>query len=923
MDLRERVTQLLENKGGNYILPFFWQHGEEEAVLREYMKAIKESNIDEVCVESRPHPDFAGPGWWRDMDIILNEAVKRNMRVWILDDQHFPTGYAAGAVVNADAMYCHQYLDYNTLGSWGPRKGMEIDVAAYARPQPAPPWMPPEPEGIRKFNDDRLFRVLASRILEGGAEGETVDLTGDIKGGRLIWDVPEGYWKIYIIYLTRDAKGRNDYINFLDRDSCRLLIDAVYEPHYRRYGKYFGNVIAGFFSDEPPIGNTPGYTAGDLIGKPDMPLSWSKEMEKAFTREYGDDSWRSHLNCLWSQDADTHLTARMRIAYMNAVSRLVSECFSNQLGEWCQEHGTEYIGHMLEDCDSNANLGPSMGHFFRGLSGQHMAGIDNIGGQVVPGAQDAPRRQPQMCQDDAGFYHYMLGRMGASAAAVDPKKKGRCMCENFGAYGWRLGVRTEKYLMDHFLARGVNRFVPHAFSPKAFPDPDCPPHFYAHGENPQYRAFGALMAYTNRICHLIDGGTDCAKVALLYHGESQWAGEYESNIHACRCLTENQINFLLIPSDVFAEPDLYNTSFDEKEKILRVNGTELRALVISGSQFITRAAAEFAIKAQGQGFPVIFTGRLPEGISDAVPDMSRDMTEKLSGCTVVPVKELAGQFAQFPLRTAKTESKARYLTVYHYENGGDIYLILNEDAGNEFSQWVTLPVKGSLTAYDAWDNRLLPVKTRETEEGTKVYVKLAPLEMLVLTVSGGMNVLGGRNEGREAAGGRAEDVKKPGGYSPEAVEELVHAAELTDFMVSRCEAKSYPEFFGEEKAELTEGMARLHPEFSGFYRYETKIHTDNLKSAVLRIEDAYESAEVFVNGKAVGMRTAQPYYYELGNLDGEVTLAIEVATTLERKAAAMGADVAGMGVPAPLSPAGIVGKVLLLTAPSRPDKKRR
>ena len=93
---------------------------------------------------------------------------------------------------------------------------------------------------------------------------------------------------------------------------------------------------------------------------------------------------------------------------------------------------------MLEDCDSNANLGPSMGHFFRGLSGQHMAGIDNIGGQVVPGAQDAPRRQPQMCQDDAGFYHYMLGRMGASAAAVDPKKKGRCMCENFGAYGWRL-----------------------------------------------------------------------------------------------------------------------------------------------------------------------------------------------------------------------------------------------------------------------------------------------------------------------------------------------------------------------------------------------------------------------------------------------------------------------------------------------------
>ena len=152
-----------------------------------------------------------------------------------------------------------------------------------------------------------------------------------------------------------------------------------------------------------------------------------------------------------------------------------------------------------------------------------------------------------MCQDDAGFYHYMLGRMGASMGAIDPRKKGRCMCENFGAYGWRMGVKTEKYLMDHFLARGVNRFVPHAFSPKEFPDPDCPPHFYAHGKNPQYRVFGELMAYTNRICHLLDGGKDQAAVGLLYHGESQWAGGYESNILACRALTEAQINFLILP----------------------------------------------------------------------------------------------------------------------------------------------------------------------------------------------------------------------------------------------------------------------------------------------------------------------------------------------------------------------------------------
>ena len=71
--MNKKVKDLLAGRGGNYILPFFWQHGEEEATLREYMRVIHNSNIGAVCVESRPHPDFCGPKWWQDMDAILDE----------------------------------------------------------------------------------------------------------------------------------------------------------------------------------------------------------------------------------------------------------------------------------------------------------------------------------------------------------------------------------------------------------------------------------------------------------------------------------------------------------------------------------------------------------------------------------------------------------------------------------------------------------------------------------------------------------------------------------------------------------------------------------------------------------------------------------------------------------------------------------
>ena len=68
------IARLLAGESDNHILPFFWQHGEDEATLRELMAAIDGANCKAVCVESRPHPDFCGPKWWADMDVILDEA---------------------------------------------------------------------------------------------------------------------------------------------------------------------------------------------------------------------------------------------------------------------------------------------------------------------------------------------------------------------------------------------------------------------------------------------------------------------------------------------------------------------------------------------------------------------------------------------------------------------------------------------------------------------------------------------------------------------------------------------------------------------------------------------------------------------------------------------------------------------------------
>ena len=123
-DRNERIRQLLNGNTENHILPFFWQHGEDEATLREYMAVIDNCHIKAVCVESRPHPDFVGEKWWADMDVILDEARKRQMKVWILDDSHFPTGYANGAVEQAPFSLHRQNICYQGI----PVKGKKADI---------------------------------------------------------------------------------------------------------------------------------------------------------------------------------------------------------------------------------------------------------------------------------------------------------------------------------------------------------------------------------------------------------------------------------------------------------------------------------------------------------------------------------------------------------------------------------------------------------------------------------------------------------------------------------------------------------------------------------------------------------------------------------------------------------------------------
>jgi hypothetical protein len=708
------------------------------------------------------------------------------------------------------------------------------------------------PPNHRRFDDDRPLSVSAVCFDEGGFD-KIIDLTALFAEDTLIWQKPAGLWRVYACGLSRNLGPHRGHINMMDRDSCRLLIDAVYEPHYAHYKEEFGKTIAGFFSDEPELGNGLLYPWGNLLGTP-QDLPWSRALEEELPRALGE-GWENRLFLLWEYNADPHLTAKVRCAYMDAVTRLVEGCFSRQIGDWCEKHGAEYIGHVIEDNNQHARTGSSLGHFFRGLAGQHMAGIDNIGGQVLPQGEDEPETNRSIMPRDGEFYHYLLGKLASSHAAIDPRKKGRALCEIFGAYGWREGVQLEKYLIDHFLVRGVNYFVPHAFSPKPYPDPDCPPHFYAQGHNPQYRHFGELMRYTNRLCNILSGGTRAAPVAILYHAEAEWSGgEYMLTQKPVRQLLDNQIDCDVIPADVFVERDRYQTSL---EGGLRVNAQRYKALVIPAAEWISTAVAEAATELRQNGFPVIFVDQLPQGICEG----NNELLKGLEDCTVVPLENLPAYLRSNGVYKIEINPPNKRLRYLHYQNSGDIYFFVNEGT-EDYTGSIRVPSSGTCFIYNAWYNHLEKIDSSPSDEGTTLSVCVEPRKSLAV-------VFGETGEWVIPKGAALKGIEIP----------------INGWKRSVCKSIEYPNFGSTIPVDLPDSLAEEQPEFSGYIRYETSFQLDEAKPLMLEITDAAEGVEVFVNGKSAGIQIVPPFRYALSGLvqKGENHLTIEVATTLERE----------------------------------------
>ena len=830
-----RLSDCLNNKGGNYILPFFWQHGEDDETLIREIQAIYDSGVYALCVESRTHEDFCKDGWWHTMRLILDECKKRDMKVWILDDKHFPSGFANSIIPEKYPERRMWAVTERHIDVTGPQKDAAIICD----------W--------KTSDEDTLLGIVACKRVFGSEvlTGETIDLTACEKDGMVYFDLPEGCWRIVYLLKTRSGYNRM-FINYADKltkEGGDAYIEAVYEPHFRELGDEFGKTLMGFFSDEPGFGNNSatGFRADSGVKYSHFP--YAEEVITLMNEEL-DGKAMTMLPGLWF-DSENRMASRVRLSYMNTITKLYSKYFTYRLGDWCRAHNVEYIGHVIEDDQQHTGTQNSAGHYFRALDGQDMGGIDVVLCQVVPGMTDYINTMP--CTYDIAepnMFHFTLPKLGSSHGHIQPLKKGRSMCEIYGAYGWAEGLKMMKWLTDLMLVRGINRFVPHAFTPK-FPDLDCPPHFFAQGNNPQYKKFRMLMEYMNRVCHIHDGGEHIQSVALLYHAQMRWANGDGEGAHMrvdelARYMTEHQLDYDIVSEDYLDDAVV-------KNGVMRLANEKYPCLLVPAAKSIPESILNSMKKLAAKGLPVYIAGNAP-----IVSETGEEAP--LGDVKLIAVENIEAELKNMGFADITADKPQRFLRAFHYTHGNEhTYMLTNEDIHSTVDAQLRFSAfgGGKFVWYDALENKAYADRS---EDGS-IRVSLLPYQSVFVIF------------------GDEEELPERKTLTVKEEKEL----SLT-WDIAIAEEKELPVFTpyksGVEQLFNINGRDEL-PSFAGHIRYTAaaELTKKDGRRLLLDLGDAGESVTLNVNGVHVGDRIVPPYRFDITDAAVNGTNEIEVIVT--------------------------------------------
>ena len=462
---------------------------------------------------------YLSPEYFAFFKQFVEEAKKRELKIWIVDDAGYPSGFAGGKFTSEKPELRMQAL---TISDRIPVKGGEA------------------------LNQSVGSNAVSAIAISTSGERTPVPL----KDGQISWTAParsdftvavvEHVFRTYPTRSDTNPTGQKDATqsleDYLDPAATAQYLAFTHEGYYKAIPEYFGSTILGFRGDEPDY---------SIAGLP-----WTPKFFDTFQQIKGYDI-RPYLGAiLLGQPARgqtptklTHTELGAKGDYYDVFSQMFRDGFFKPQADWCAAHGVEYQVHLNHE-EMDMELTRSEGDFMRDMKYVQVPGIDAIWHQIwTDTISDYPR-------------------LAASAAHIYGHP--RAFTETFAAYRPTPDIDMARYILNEQMVRGVNlieaMYFPSTRPANAPPPPrplNAPPG--ATGERPRSimrdPGWPALMDYVRRLSYVLSMGRPAASVALYLPSSSMWMNDKDSDdtfVSTERMLSERQIDFDIVNDDALA-----------------------------------------------------------------------------------------------------------------------------------------------------------------------------------------------------------------------------------------------------------------------------------------------------------------------------------------------------------------------------------
>ena len=278
-----------------------WNEQISEEGIDFQMKEFKKAGIGGVFVHPRPGllTEYLSDDWFHLFDYTVQKGKELGMKVWIYDENSYPSGFAGG------------HVPAEMPDSYKNGTGLSMEIQ----------------EELNVVASDTLEVVLMKT--DAGFENVTASID-QLKGQKGIY---------YVFRKTYPGKspwyGGFSYVDLLYKGVTEKFIEITMTKGYERNEADFGKTLMGTFTDEP---NLEAAMSGGTV------MRWTPDLWDAFQQRWGYDL---KVN-LPSITEETGNWKKVRHDYYELLVELFVDRWAKPWSKYCEEKGLKWTGHYWE-----------------------------------------------------------------------------------------------------------------------------------------------------------------------------------------------------------------------------------------------------------------------------------------------------------------------------------------------------------------------------------------------------------------------------------------------------------------------------------------------------------------------------------------------------------------------------------------------